>query len=100
MADRARSAPIDFQIFWTAFAVVLVIIAFLFFAGERAAAAIQAAFDFSTNQLGSLYIWFALFCLGVELYLAFGKYGGVRFGGPDARPEFARSSRVTNTGRS
>jgi BCCT family betaine/carnitine transporter len=92
MADRGTSAPIDFQIFWTAFAVVLAVIAFLFFAGERAAGAIQVAFDFSTNQLGSLYIWFALFCLGVELYLAFGKYNGVRFGGPDARPEFKRSS--------
>jgi BCCT family betaine/carnitine transporter len=92
MADRGRSAPIDFQIFWTAFAVVLAIITFLFFAGERAASAIQAAFDFSTNQLGSLYIWFALLCFGVELYLAFGKYGRVRFGGPDARPEFKRSS--------
>jgi BCCT family betaine/carnitine transporter len=92
MAERARSAPIDFQIFWTAFAVVLTITAFLFFAGERAAEAIQAAFDFSTNQLGSIYIWFALACLGVELYLAFGRYGGVRFGGPDARPEFKRSS--------
>jgi BCCT family betaine/carnitine transporter len=92
MADRGTSAPIDFQIFWTAFAVVLAVIAFLFFAGERAAAAIQVAFDFSTNQLGSLYIWFALFCFGVELYLAFGKYSGVRFGGPDARPEFKRSS--------
>jgi len=92
MADRERSAPIDFQIFWSAFAVVLAIIAFLFFAGERAAGVMQAAFDFSTNQLGSLYIWFALFCFGVELYLAFCKYGRVRFGGPDARPEFKRSS--------
>ena len=64
MADRETSAPIDFQIFGTAFAVVLAVIAFLFFAGERAAAAIQLAFDFSTNQLGALYIWFALFCLG------------------------------------
>jgi BCCT family betaine/carnitine transporter len=92
MADRGRSAPIDFQIFWTAFAVVLAIIAFLFFAGERASAAIQVAFDFSANQLGSLYIWFALVCFGVELYLALGRYSGVRFGGPDARPEFKRSS--------
>jgi BCCT family betaine/carnitine transporter len=30
----------------------------------------------------------------VELYLAFGKYGNVRFGGPDARPEFSRLSWV------
>ncbi|HEY5657033.1 MAG TPA: BCCT family transporter [Myxococcota bacterium] len=92
MADRTRTVPIDFQIFWTAFAVVLAIIAFLFFTGERAARVIEVAFEFTTHQMGSLYIWFALFCLGVEFYLAFGRYGRVRFGGPDARPEFKRAS--------
>jgi len=94
MAKESRSAPIEFQIFSSGFAVVLGIIAFLFLAGERATATIQAVFDFSTNQLGSLYIWFTLFCLGVELYLAFGKYANVRLGGPDARPEFSRLSWV------
>jgi BCCT family betaine/carnitine transporter len=94
MGKQSRSAPIEFQIFTSGFAVVLAVIAFLFLAGERATATIQAVFDFSTNQLGSLYIWFTLFCLGVELYLAFGKYAGVRLGGPDARPEFSRLSWV------
>ncbi|MDH5305818.1 MAG: BCCT family transporter [Myxococcales bacterium] len=94
MVEPRKSAPIDVQVFTTGFVVVLVVLALLFFQGEKAAGAIQAAFDYSTNQLASLYIWFALFCLGVELYLVFGKHAGVRFGGPDARPEFSRLSWV------
>jgi len=92
MAGSRRSAPIETQIFASGFAVVLAAILFLFLAGDAASAAIDAVFKFSTNQLGALYIWFTLFCFGVELYLAFGKYGKVRFGGPDARPEFSRMS--------
>ncbi|MEE9230085.1 MAG: BCCT family transporter [Acidobacteriota bacterium] len=92
--DGKKSAPIEFQIFTTGFVVVLAVIGALFLAGEKAALAIQAIFEFSTNQLGSFYIWFALFCFGVELFLAFGKYSKVRFGGPDARPEFSRMSWV------
>jgi BCCT family betaine/carnitine transporter len=92
MAGSRKSAPIETQIFASGFAVVLAAILFLFLAGDAASAAIDAVFKFSTNQLGALYIWFTLFCFGVELYLAFGKYGEVRFGGPDARPEFSRLS--------
>ena len=92
MAESRRSAPIETQFFVSGFVVVLAAILFLFLAGETASAIIDGIFKFSTNQLGALYIWFTLFCFGVELYLAFGKYGKVRFGGPDARPEFTRLS--------
>ena len=94
MAGNRRSAPIETQIFASGFVVVLAAILFLFLAGDRASAVIDDIFKFSTNQLGAVYIWFTLFCFGVELYLAFGKYGKVRFGGPDARPEFTRLSWV------
>jgi BCCT family betaine/carnitine transporter len=94
MAGSQRSAPIETQIFVSGFAVVLAAILFLFFAGDTANTVIESIFKFSTNQLGALYIWFTLFCFGVEIYLAFGKYGKVRFGGPDARPEFSRMSWV------
>jgi BCCT family betaine/carnitine transporter len=94
MAGSQKSAPIETQIFVSGFVVVLAVILFLFLAGDTASAVIDRIFKFSTNQLGALYIWFTLFCLGVELYLAFGKYAKVRFGGPDARPEFTRLSWV------
>ncbi len=94
MAETQKQAPIEFQIFITGFVVVLAVIVFLFIAGESANRVIQTIYDFSTNQLGSLYILFALFCFGILLYLAFGKYGKVRFGGPDARPEFSYLSWV------
>jgi len=94
MEGSGKSAPIETQIFASGILVVLAVILFLFLAGDTASAVIDAIFKFSTNQLGALYIWFTLFCFGVELSLAFGKYGKVRFGGPDARPEFTRLSWV------
>jgi len=80
MAGSRKSAPIETQIFVSGFAVVLAAILFLFLAGETASTAIDGIFKFSTNQLGALYIWFTLFCFGVEIYLAFGKYGRAKNG--------------------
>lgn len=45
-------------------------------------------FSFTTGPLGFLYIWFFIVMAGVLVWLAFGKYGKVRMGGPDAKPEF------------
>ena len=41
-------------------------------------------FNFTTNQMGFTYIWFVIFMAGILVWLAFGKYGKVRMGGPDA----------------
>jgi BCCT family betaine/carnitine transporter len=41
-----------------------------------------------THQLGFPYLWFIVAVLGLLLWFAFGRYGSVRFGCPDARPEF------------
>ena len=49
-------------------------------------------FNFTTNQFGFAYIWFVIAMAGVLVFLAFGKYGKVRFGGPDAKPEFSTMS--------
>jgi len=46
--------------------------------------ALGKIFNFTTNRFGFAYIWFVIAMAGVLVFLAFEKYGKVRFGGPDA----------------
>ena len=80
----------------TVFAVVLLMVIF----EASAKTAMSAIFNFCTDQLGSIYMWFGVFALGVVVWLGFGRYGHVRLGGPDAQPEFGRFSWIANFARS
>ncbi|PWB74361.1 MAG: BCCT family transporter [Holophagae bacterium] len=83
-----KSAPIDKQVFWPALVVVVSAIVPLMAYPEESAAALNRILGFLTHQLGFLYLWFTVAVLGLLLWFAFGRHGSVRFGGPDARPEF------------
>lgn len=45
--------------------------------------------DFVTHELGLFIQIVAIGCLALCLWFAFGKYGKIRFGGPNAKPEFS-----------
>ena len=83
-----RSAPIDRQVFWPALVVVLAAIVPLMGFPAESAAVLNRILEFITHQLGFLYLWFTVAAFGVLLWFAFGRYGAVRFGGAEARPEF------------
>ncbi len=84
-----KTAPIEKSIFWIGFLVIVVVVVFMGVFSEPAKDALGKIFNFTTNQFGFAYIWFVLAMAGVLVYLAFGKYGKVKFGGPDAKPEFS-----------
>ncbi len=87
-----RSAPIDKAVFWPALVVVLSAIVPLILYPEASAEILGSVLDFIKHQLGFLFLWFTFGVFCVLLWFAFGRYGSVRFGGPDARPEFGRLS--------
>jgi BCCT family betaine/carnitine transporter len=87
-----KSAPIDKQVFWPALiSVVSVIIPLMAFPAESQRV-LDRIFGFITSQFGSLYLWFTFAAFVVLLWFAFGRYGKVKFGGEDARPEFRKLS--------
>ena len=88
------SAPIEKGIFWPGIVSVIVVVVFMIAFESQAKEVISAIFSFCTNQLGFIYTWFGVIALGVVAWLGFGKYGDIRLGGPDARPEFSRWSWV------
>jgi BCCT family betaine/carnitine transporter len=87
-----KIAPIEKSIFFpSVISIVLIILCMILFE-DQAKTAISAIFSYVTDQLGFVYIWAGVLSLGAVIWIGFGKYSNVRFGGPDARPEFNRLS--------
>jgi BCCT family betaine/carnitine transporter len=87
-----KSAPIDKQVFWPALICVVAVIVPLMAFPDQSELVLGKIFSFITAQFGSLYLWFTFVAFVVLLWFAFGRYGNVRFGGPDAKPEFRKLS--------
>ncbi len=87
-----KSAPIDKAVFWPALVVVVSAIVPLILYPEASAEMLGGVLEVIKHQLGFLFLWFTFGCLCVLLWFAFGRYGSVRFGGPDAKPEFGKLS--------
>jgi len=92
LVREGKEAPIDRAIFWPALITVVVAIMLLVIFEERIKTGLGNVFSFTTHQLGFIYVWFTLFAFFLLLWFALGKYGNVRLGGPDAKPEFSKMS--------
>ena len=90
--DNGGSAPIEKGIFWPGIISILAVVLFMIIFEPQSKKAISAIFNFCTDQLGFIYIWFGALALGMVVWLGFGRYGSIRLGGPDAKPEFSRWS--------
>lgn len=87
-----QGPKIDKVIFWVALIVILSFCLPLIMFPAEGKAVLDKALSWSTKTLGWAYLWFTIAAFGILLYYAMGKYGNVRFGGPDARPEFSLPS--------
>ena len=87
-----KSAPIDKQVFWPALVVVVSAIVPLIAFPEASSEILDRALSFITHQFGFVFLWFTVGVFGALLWFAFGRYGSVRFGGADSKPEFRRLS--------
>ncbi len=90
--SHETSAPIDGQVFWPALIVVVAVIVPLVIAPEASSATLGEILDFIKTRFGFVFLWFTAAVFLVLLWFAFGRYGGVRFGGPEAAPEFGKIS--------
>jgi BCCT family betaine/carnitine transporter len=88
MMKETRSAPIDKQVFWPALIVVVSAIVPLIAFPEASSRVLGRILEVVTHQLGFLFLWFTLGVFGMLLWFAFGRYGSVKFGSPDEKPEF------------
>lgn len=87
-----QEAPLDKKIFWPACLVVTAAFMFMIVFEESSRRVVENIFNFVTNQFGFVYIWAgAIFFISV-IWISLGKFGSVRLGGAEARPEFSRIS--------
>ncbi len=90
MIDSTRSKQrIDWTIFAPTLAVVLAATIALVFFPNAARHAASAARAFTTGSLGWLYLLAAVLILLFAIWLAFGRYGHIKFGEPDELPEYS-----------
>lgn len=82
----------DWPMFGLTLAVILVACVPIFGLGTRAESVITGAYDALTQRFGWLYLWYGFGALVFLLWLAASRYGRVRLGGDDARPEFRTPS--------
>jgi len=85
---------VDKPLFYGSALVTGLIVVLLLLFPEGGKKVLSMLFNYCTDQLGWAYIWMTVICFGIMLWLAFGKYKDVKFGGPDARVEFKTFSWV------
>ena len=90
--NMSSEKQIDPKIFWPAIIVVLALSLPLVVFPEAGSRVVNAALGFITAKFGWLFLLFCMACFGILMWLAFGKYGNVKLGGPKDEPEFSTIS--------
>lgn len=87
-----KAPQLDKTIFWVSLIVILGLVIPLIIAPEAGQQFLGGLLGLATGKLGWAYLWFTIAAFGILVYFAMGKYAHVKFGGPDAEPEFALPS--------
>ena len=89
---RRTGARIDQRICWATLLLIGAVCAPLLLGPERGTAFLEGVLSFITGDFGWLYMWLTIAIFGVLVWLGAGKYGRVKFGDSDTRPEFSTPS--------
>jgi choline/carnitine/betaine transport len=93
--QREESPRIDSTVFWVAAILSAIFVAWgVFFADSLAAVFDAVLFDFLIPNFGWVFILSSFGFLAFSVYLAASRYGRIRLGGDDERPEFSTVSWV------
>lgn len=91
MHDPMKQVPLktDWTMFLTTATVIALICLPIVAFHEHAARVITDAYDAITNRFGFLYLWYGTGLVAFLIWLACSRYGEVRLGDADDRPEFS-----------
>jgi len=93
-SKQATRHTIDLWTFCASVGAIITLSLPMVLAPDLAAKLIEQAYDFLTNNLGFLYQWYSLAVFVFLIYLGSSRYGTVRLGAEDSRPEFGNLSWV------
>ena len=92
LSQNQRQGFLDKKIFWPSIIVVLALALPLAIFQEDGKAVVDAVFGFMTKYFGWSFLLFGLACFFFLLWAALGKYGAIKLGEPDEKPEFSFTS--------
>ena len=75
-------------VFWASAGLIVLFVAFTLFNLKEMSAVFTAVQAAITSSAGWLFVAAVNVYLGIVIYLLFSRYGNIRLGGADARPEF------------
>jgi choline/carnitine/betaine transport len=87
MADRLRHKP--GAVFWTSVGLIGAFTAWASLSPDSLSGVMTAAMDWVARSVGWSYLLVTLGCIGLLLYIAISRFGRIRLGADDARPEFS-----------
>ncbi|MFE8885927.1 BCCT family transporter [Pseudarthrobacter enclensis] len=87
MADRLRHKP--GAVFWTSVGLIGAFTAWASLSPDTLSGVMTAAMDWVARSVGWSYLLVTLGCIGLLLYIAISRFGRIRLGADDARPEFS-----------
>jgi len=89
-----KFAPIEPVIFWPSLAVVAVFGCLMAFFPDTAALGVNSAYAWVMRNLSSAFMIFGVAAFSIVIWLACSRYGHIKLGGPEDKPEFSTFSWV------
>lgn len=89
MNKKDKKGSVNIWAFWPAFVALIIFICIGIFCQKWLAGILDKALYGMANSFGWYLNLFALACFIIVLYFAISKYGNVKIGGDDAKPEFS-----------
>ncbi|PTT61342.1 BCCT family transporter [Arthrobacter sp. HMWF013] len=86
-ADRLRGKP--GAVFWTSVGLIGAFTAWASLSPTSLSGVMTAAMDWVAQSVGWSYLVVTLGCIGLLVYIALSRFGRIRLGADDARPEFS-----------
>ena len=87
-----KGPQIEKTIFWVSLIVIAALVVPLIINPEAGQDILGKLLALTTGNLGWSYLWFTIAAFGVLIYFATGRYAHIKFGGPDAEPDFSLPS--------
>lgn len=84
-----REPKIDKTIFWAGLVMIFIITVPILLAPEKITVVFSMILSFITGKFGWLYLWGTVALFLLLGWLAFGKYGNIKFGDADEKPEYS-----------
>lgn len=86
-ADRMRHRP--GAVFWVSIALLAAFTGWAALSPDSLGGTMTSAMDWIANSIGWVYLIVPLGCILLLVYLAFSRFGRIRLGADDSRPEFS-----------